>query len=548
MIERPHVAADATAAPVAATNASGTIRIAVPPAAAGAGRALRSAQYVSPGTTRAALFIDGATAPAGQTNACTSGACTISWSAALAVPAAHIFAVEVDDGTNVLAEGTKSYAIVAGNNGTLATETLEGVAAAGTLSGETCPATTCTGTLTVSDAAADPITNTTSPPAPAYDNGPLAFASTAGATGTTSPASLTQPAASGASAYTLACRASTGSFQTTLTPASGSGAITAAELVARSLVYPAAIGYSTKTYYCTAGAAISNGLYVATNASANGIRVYPAKATGAAAPAATVTSASLNSPQGVALDASGRIYVANQAIGANSIAVFAANPSGTMNETPVAVIAGAATGLNNPQGVALDASGRVYVANNAGNAITIYAASPVGTLNEAPLATISGSNTTLANPVALTVDASGRIYVANAASNDILVFPAYPAGGNETPVAAIAGGSTAISNPNAVALDASGRVYVANYTPSTVTVYANPSGLVTSAPLATIGGGSTGVSSPTGVVLDSSGRIYIANDGASTVTVYAANPSGAVTSAPVASITGVSAIWGLAIR
>ena len=99
-----------------------------------------------------------------------------------------------------------------------------------------------------------------------------------------------------------------------------------------------------------------------------------------------------------------------------------------------------------------------------------------------------------------------------------------------------------------MALDASGRVYVANYTPSTVTVYANPTGLVTSAPLATIGGGSTGVSSPTGVVLDSSGRIYIANDGASTVTVYAANPSGAVTSAPVASITGVSAIWGLAIR
>jgi len=102
----------------------------------------------------------------------------------------------------------------------------------------------------------------------------------------------------------------------------------------------------------------------------------------------------LNVPWDVAIDASGKIYVANK--NTPSITVYAASPSGTLNEAPLATIAGSNTGLNGPTGVAIDASGKIYVANASAATITIYAANPSGALNEAPLATITGINSTVA--------------------------------------------------------------------------------------------------------------------------------------------------------
>jgi len=513
----------------------------------------RKVAYISPGTTGAAVFIDGSATPAGSTTTCaasvSSGAgCTLTWTAALTAPAIHTFAVEIDNGTTVLAENKASYALHAGNNGALTVLTLNGVASVGATSGETCTTASCSGTLTVADAAADPIVNTTSVVAPGFDNGPLTFASTNGVGTVTAPAggTVTQPPASGTLAYAVTC-AGTGSFFTTLAPNStaGSGDITSAELTNRSLTYPAAITFG-KTYSCTAGT-IGNALYVGTTATPTGsIRIYTS--TGAATAQATITGANtaLNAPQGVAVDASGRVYAANE--GANSITVYAPNASGTMNETPVATITGGNTGMNVSQGVALDASGRIYVANNGASSVTVYAANPSGIMNEAPLATIGGATTTLNNPVGVALDTSGYIYVANATGNDIVVFPPNPSGTlNEVPTATISGSNTLISNPNGVAIDATGRIYVANYGSNTVTVYAaHANGNVT--PVSTIGGGTTGISHPTGVALDASGRIYVANNAASTVTLYAANPTGSVTSAPIASVTGVTAVWGLTLH
>jgi len=58
------------------------------------------------------------------------------------------------------------------------------------------------------------------------------------------------------------------------------------------------------------------------------------------------------SPEGVAVDASGKIYVANAGRG-SSITVYAANPSGTLNEAPLATITGTNTGLNVASGIAV---------------------------------------------------------------------------------------------------------------------------------------------------------------------------------------------------
>jgi hypothetical protein len=267
------------------------------------------------------------------------------------------------------------------------------------------------------------------------------------------------------------------------------------------------------------------------------------------APLATIYGGNtqLSNPEGLTADAAGRIYVVANTVSNYSIEVFAANPSGTLNEAPIATITGNSTGLNIPAGVALDASGRIYVSNDGGTpSITVYAANPSGTLNEAPLATIAGTNTFLSDPIGLTVDASGNIYVANEGGS-ILVYPPIPALGgtlNEMPTAVISGPATGLRTPYDVALDATGKIYVADSTGGSsgsgaIDVFAaNPSGFIAPAPLASITGSSTALNGPGFLILDAAGKIYVTDAAAQSIFVYAANPSGTLNEAPLATITG----------
>jgi 6-phosphogluconolactonase (cycloisomerase 2 family) len=274
----------------------------------------------------------------------------------------------------------------------------------------------------------------------------------------------------------------------------------------------------------------------------------------AEAPFATITDNGTNilfGVTGVALDASGKVDVANPS--SDRISVFAANPSGNVNEAPLATIAGANTGLAESSGVALDTSGKIYVANTVGS-ITVYAANPSGTLNETPLATITGPNTEVVSPHGVAVDAAGKIYAPGddqfVNGGTVTVYAANPTGTlNEAPLATITGSNTGLSGPWGVALDASGKIYVVNNFGSSVTVYAaNPSGTVDEAPLATIAGNNTGLDGPTGVAVDASGKIYVVNNTSATVTIYAANPSGTLNEAPLATITGLSNPAGIAVH
>jgi 6-phosphogluconolactonase (cycloisomerase 2 family) len=255
----------------------------------------------------------------------------------------------------------------------------------------------------------------------------------------------------------------------------------------------------------------------------------------------------LAEPFGIALDVCGNIYVANvpQFHGApgNNILVFAANPSGSLNEAPVATIP---VGGQVSGGIAVDSSGKIYVGitSNTG-AIDVFAPVPAagGTLNEAPLATITGSNTGFGQSVGMiALDASGRIYTASAGG--IGIFAANPSGTlNEAPVAMIAGSNTGLQSPISISFDPSGNIYVANNLNNSVTVYAaNPSGLVNEAPLGTIAGSNTGLSNVQCITVDATGRVYVGNrplNGASaSVTVYPPNPSGTLNETPLETITG----------
>jgi mucin-19 len=275
----------------------------------------------------------------------------------------------------------------------------------------------------------------------------------------------------------------------------------------------------------------------------------------------------LADPTGVAVDSHGKIYVANEDANASgpgySVTVYAANPSGTLmnpsptlNEAPLATITGSKTGLAEPYAIAVDASGKIYVANAVGGgsfigSITVYAANPSGTLNEAPLATVTGTATGLNIPEGLALDKSGKIYVANETQSDgfsipsVTVYPANPTGtlDDEAPLATINGkfGTTSLVAPEGVAVDASGKIYVADGCNCVFVYAANPSGTTNEAPLAAITGSSTGLTQPGGIALSGSGKIYVTNTAYPSVTTYAANPSGTLNEAPLAAILGSDA-------
>src|SRR5271169_6574003 len=99
----------------------------------------------------------------------------------------------------------------------------------------------------------------------------------------------------------------------------------------------------------------------------------------------------------------------------NSVSAYDTSSSGD-----VAPLSPAPSGLGKPQFVAFDKNGNFYVSNECNNTITIYAKANPGV----PLAVIGGSNTGLNVPQGIAVDpANGTIYVANSFTDAVFVFP-----------------------------------------------------------------------------------------------------------------------------
>ena len=296
--------------PGAAQQVSGTLTIitdTVPQSLA-----VKKPQYVSAGTTHAYVFINNSATPNGSSTSCsgtngTGTACTINWTAAVAVPGSYTFQVETDNGTSVLSEGEATEALVAGNN-TLATLSLNGVAAEYNVVTQSCTAGTpgtCSGYVNLLDAAGDWISyaGTTAPGSgtsptngTAFDNGGAGITATANGTACPGGVScgkftgsaqslngssissvaggvLTLLFAPGTSVgqtnsftFTVSCLngTATGSFGVTFGATSASGVgITAGQLSNESPVpaYPASIalaaGETAPSYTCSNGAIAS---------------------------------------------------------------------------------------------------------------------------------------------------------------------------------------------------------------------------------------------------------------------------------------------------
>lgn len=233
----------------------------------------------------------------------------------------------------------------------------------------------------------------------------------------------------------------------------------------------------------------------------------------------------LKQPVAIAVDASGDIYVANQAGGSvvpgqkirqGTITVYSAGSNG--NVAPTTIIKGSATGVIEPVSIALDANRNVYVANSLTYfsktllnepCITVYPAD--STANAPPSAVIGGTDAGLGFSLSLALDSGGNIYSTGITSMGVPTINVYPAAssGNVSPITTISGTDTGLTPVSALTLDPNGNIYALNGAKVT-TFSAGSTG--DAVPINTFTSSFTGISSSSGIALDSKGTIYVTNE------------------------------------
>jgi len=270
-----------------------------------------------------------------------------------------------------------------------------------------------------------------------------------------------------------------------------------------------------------------------------------------------------------------RLYVAdnhnNRVLGYNNAAAFLngapadiviGQPNFTTGSSQACRPFGLATAFNlcSPTGVAVDAQGNLYVADELDNRVLKFQA-PVTTGKAASLVigqpdfASTTCNTGLAAPTAntlcgpwnLATDPAGNLYVADAGNSRVLE---YPKPQSPNPSAANVFGQPGFTSsgcnqkgnpsiatlcqPTGVAVDANGRLFVADYNNNRVLKYSP-----LTAPLASLvygqggsftanncNGGGVGAASlckPAGVAVDLNGNVYVADAGNNRILQYDPN-------------------------
>jgi streptogramin lyase len=195
-------------------------------------------------------------------------------------------------------------------------------------------------------------------------------------------------------------------------------------------------------------------------------------------------------PYGVAVDASGNVYVADEQGSA-----VKEMPPGCATSTCVTTLG---AGFLFPTSVAVDSSGNVYVADYGNSAVKEMTP---GCATSTCVTTLGGG---FVNPQGVAVDSSGNVYVADYGNNAVKeMTPNCTSSSCVTPLGA------GFVSPAEVAVDASDNVYVTDGQNNGAVKEMTPD--CTSSSCVTMLGG--GFNLPFGVAVDGSGNIYVGDTG-----------------------------------
>jgi sugar lactone lactonase YvrE len=222
--------------------------------------------------------------------------------------------------------------------------------------------------------------------------------------------------------------------------------------------------------------------------------------------ASTALGPGLSSPEGLAFDSAGNLYVAMT--WGPAIEKFTPGGGGSVFATNI---------LCQPNGLAFDSAGNLYVANSCSSPSSIAKFTPDG------VGSIFATDR-LSSPQGLAIDSAGNIYAANYNTGTIMKF---------TPEGVGSMFATNLSHPGGLTFDSAGNLFVANYlgfnilkfTPSGArSVFANTA------------------QAPFGLAFDSAGNLYVIDPW----TIEKFSPTGA--DLGVFASVGIACLSGIAIQ
>ena len=252
--------------------------------------------------------------------------------------------------------------------------------------------------------------------------------------------------------------------------------------------------------------------------------------------AAAAASATLAAPAAVAYDGAGNLYIADS----GNNAVRKVDASGTMTTVAGSGLEGfagdngpaASALLDTPTGIAVDASNNLYIADSHNQRIRmVNAQGVISTIAGNGAAEFSGDNGPATSaglflPEAIAVDAAGNLYIADTGNHRIRKVSqgmvSTVAGDGEQIYSGDGGAAIAagLDSPTSVAVDANNNLYIADSHNQRIRMV-NVQGVIGTV----AGNGSRGYSgdsgsaaqarlaAPTGVAVDGAGNIYIADSG-----------------------------------
>ena len=244
------------------------------------------------------------------------------------------------------------------------------------------------------------------------------------------------------------------------------------------------------------------------------------------------SAAQFRHPSGLTVDGAGNTFVAdtdNDTIRKITPAGVVTTLAGLAGASGSADGAGSAARFSGPSGLAVDSAGNLYVADTLNHTIRMVTAAGAvsalaGTAGASGSADGIGAAASFYGPQGLAIDGSGNLYVADTNNQTIrkvvIATRAVTTVAGQTGVSGATDGARAqgrFNDPSGVAVDSGGSLFVADTDNHAIREIAPNGAVSTIAGMAGVGGTADGMGSaarfnfPTGIAVDGAGNVYVAD-------------------------------------